>query len=370
MNYLIKPACTLFIMLSAAWLQAQTDNTPVALSEVRVGDEVIFSEGPDAKRFVIIGKESETLSCSILNEAGTLDTVVVRKSTVVQAYKNSLNRKRMSIFQPGVKLRWKQRGQRVEGFLKHYSPADPELTIEVYTSDKLEERRVPAQYASPTFGESMADTMRWLCQVWEAPEQLLSYDPKEDSDQGIPRMEYISLATSKMKSKFQYVMEDYRFAMVFKENLNQGIVGSWRVQDDLIIVSTKMAFIKGNDGKRKSVPCAEEYRFEYEIGDRGNSLKLTMVDWDKYELFWEQKEEEQRAREEAERMADEPQDQEFESLDPAPAPTRTSTTSSSGRLDEVFSRAQAVEIRKLKNEIEALKREVRRLKEELQRNNG
>jgi len=226
-----------FLCLSlACFFQITTGfgQEPTTIDSLRYGDEVVFSNEADAKRFVVIGRDKETFSCSILNEEGKLDTVVIRKAAIVQAYKNSLNRKRLSVFQPGVKLRWKQGGKRVEGFLKSYNPADPDLTVDVYLSNRLEERRVPAQYATPTFEESMADTLLALCNLWEAPKELFSFSQDEDAEQGIPKMESIDLKQTEMLETTQYVMEDYKFAMVSSDNLNSGIVGTWREQDELM----------------------------------------------------------------------------------------------------------------------------------------
>lgn len=366
---------TLIFLSVTSSVEAQA---PTTVDSLRNGDIVVFSEAPDAKRFVVIGKEQGTLSCSILNDEGLLDTVVVRKTTVVQAYKNSLNRKRLSIYTPGTKLRWKQRGKRVEGFLKSYSPADPDLTVDVYLDDKLEERRVPVKYATPAFMESMADTMQWLCNVWQAPDQLLSYVPVDSVIQGMPRMEHVKLGPSDMKGKVQYVMEDYKFAMVFKENLNHGIVGNWRVQDELIIISTKLAIMNDEDGKRKAIPCAAEYKFEYELKERGTQLSLTLIDWEIYEEKWRQIEEAKIAKEKAAKELAELQaaieagfepDGEIDdtSIDTPPASVKIDQPNSTNMGNET---APVSELDVLKAEIEALKKEMAKMKAEMKKKHG
>ena len=371
----IRFCLLLFIGLSLSEVQAQSP-IPVPLDSVRFGDEIVFSDSPDAKRFILIGKDADTYSCSVLNDGGALDTIVIRKITAVGAFKNSLNRKRLSIFHPGTKLRWKQGGKRVEGFLKSYSPADPELTVEVYTNTKLEDRRVPVKYATPTFMESMADTMQWLCKVWEAPDQLFSFTPVDSIEQGIPRMGHIEMKTSNMSSKVQYVMEGYKFAMVFADNTNHGIVGTWRTQDELLIVNTKLASMTDADGKRMGVPCKGEYRFEWKISNDGNNLELDLIDWDFYEEKWRQEAEAKAAKEKAERELAELQKQQAEQAEqtagtlitgdtPPPPPVRIEDTPRRPTPTQPMS-----EMDKLKAEIEALKKEMAKMKAEMKEKHG
>lgn len=352
--------------------------SPTTVDSLRLGDVVVFSEDPSAKKFVVIGLDAQTLSCSILNDGGELDTVVVRKSTVVQAFKHSLNRKRMNTFLPGSKLRWKQYGKRVEGFLESYSPADPDLTVTVYTDEQKESRRVPVKYVTPTYQESMADTMQWLCKLWEAPDQLFAYVQVDSAVQGLPRMEYIELKKTMMSNKVQYVMEDYKFAMVFKENLENGIVGSWKMQDELLIVTTKIAAIKEKGAKKKAIQCKADYRFEFELADEGNTLKLRLIDWDIYEAQWERIEEEQRQREaerkrlEEERLAMEEalkNQDEFDSAEPDIEMNPGSTPPPPPvRIDD-RSRGES-EIDLLRQEIKLLKEEMKKLREELKKQNS
>lgn len=375
----IRICLLLFIGLFLSDVQAQSP-IPVPLDSVRFGDEVVFSKAPDAKRFILIGKDADTYSCSVLNEGGALDTIVVRKITAVAAFKNSLNRKRLSMFHPGTKLRWRQGGKRVEGFLKSYSPADPELTVEVYTNTKLEDRRVPVKYATPTFMESMADTMQWLCKVWEAPDQLFSFTPDETVEQGIPRMGHIKMKTSAMGSKVQYVMEGYKFAMVFADNTNHGIVGTWRTQDELLIVSTKMASMTDASGERKAVPAKGEYRFEWQISDDGNTLKLDLIDWDFYEEKWRLEAEAKAAKEKAERELAELQKQQTEQAEqtagtittgdtPPPPPVRIDKPTRTTQTTQTDS-PPVTEVDILKKEIELLKLEIAKMKAEMKEKHG
>lgn len=321
---------------------------------LKIGDEVTFARGEDAKRFVIIDMEGSKLTCAVLNDEEKVDTVSMKRMAIVGAYPKPINRKRMSMLLPDTKLKWRQRGVLTEGILIHYSPADPKLTARVYLDDRVEDRRVPVKYATPTFGPSRIDTLRMLCKLWESKEQMLSYDPDDMKEQGLPMREEITLTKTRVAQPYQYVMEDFKFAAVTKKDLNSGIVGSWKLKDELLYIVPKYASVYDEvEEKNVPSPCPAELAYEWSLSADGNTLKLKKIDFVEPDLGEEEPEDV--VEEEIEDEAITPGEQEEEEdVAEQEKPVKTKP-----KKEETTSE----ELERVRAELEALKKEFRMLRE-------
>ncbi len=353
LNYLILSI--LFLATTALMAQPNPNELPL-----KIGDEVTFKTGDDAKRFVVIGMEGSGLTCAVLNDEEKVDTVSMKRMAIIGMFPKPINRKRMSFLLPNSKLKWKQRGKLVEGYLVSYSPADPNLTVKVYLDSIAEERRVPVKYATPSFGESRIDTLKFLNKLWESDTQLFSYDPDDMKEQGIPQVEEIVLTKTTVKKPYQYVMEDNKFVMVSKKDLNSGIVGSWKIRGDLMYVTTKFATVYDEvEEKKVPSPCPDEHVYKWKMSADGRTLKLSMIG------FVEPEPEEEVEigvpdMEEDENMADDSSDK--------PKPPKVNKPNKP--KPKVDSSTSSEELERVRAELEALKEEFKLLREALKEKEG
>lgn len=352
LNFFLLPLFSLFFGLNSM-SYAQT-------SPLKIGDEVSFGKDTGSKRFVIIGMDEANLTCSILNKDGGLDTVSMKKTAVVSSYKNELNRKRMSVFTPDTKIKWRQKGARVEGFLVSYSPADPEMTVTVYLDSLIEERRIPVKYATPSFEISRVDTLRMLCKLWESNTQLLSYPADEPEDLAIPIVGGLDFNHTALEKPHQYMFENFRFAQLLKDDLQAGIVGSWKLVGNSLHIQTKMAVIKDPEtGKRKKVACKNEYVYQFSISEDGDKLNLLMPDW----VAPPKKEEPVEIDDEE--IDEEKEDVVKEEKEDTPTKDKPTTVGKDKKESDTETTTYKNELEKVRAELEALRREMREIKEVL-----
>jgi len=258
---------------------AQAQKSPIPVEEIMAGDDILFLEGLETANRSVIDTTAERIIYQYLDEAGEVRDSSIERKYIVKAYKNIQGRRRLDTFQKGTKVRWKQYGSRRYGFVEFYSGAKENLDIMYYSDTLIEVVQIPVQYVSPIYGEvDHADTLKMLNQIWEADESLFMFPIKDSIEYCYPLLEDITLTPTFREKEVQFIFTNLKFAMLMKDDLQTGIVGSWQVNGDEIHITTAVASLPTDDaGDKQRMRCSDTYVYNWRLVDEGQKLLLSHV---------------------------------------------------------------------------------------------
>ena len=245
---LVLSICLCFI----GAITAQAQKSPIPISEIMAGDDILFLEGLETANRSVIDTTAARVFYHYLNEEGEVRDSSIERHLIVKAYKNVQGRRRLDTFQKGTKVRWKQYGTRRYGFVEQYSGAKDDLDITYYSDTLIEIVQIPVQYVSPIYGEvDHADTLKMLNQIWEADESLFMFPIEDSIEYCYPLLEDIILTPTYREKDVQFIFTNLKFAMLMKDDLQTGIVGKWQIEGDEIHITTAVASLPKNEAGEK-----------------------------------------------------------------------------------------------------------------------
>ena len=274
--FLFPITLTILCFLS---FDASAQRVPLDKNEILPGDDILFLSGLETQNRSVTDTTAKDIFYQYLDKSGEVRDSSIARHLVVKAYKNVEGRRRIQIFQKGTKVRWKQRGQSKEGFVELYSAAKENIDVMRYTDELIEKVEIPAQYLSPYYGEpSRSDTIKLLSQIWEAEESLLMFPIQDSIEECFPLLEKIVLTPSYKEKKVQYIFKELQFAMLMKDDLETGVVGSWKLKGNQIHITTAVAALPEDEaGKKEQLRCTGTYIYKFKIDDEGNRLTFDHV---------------------------------------------------------------------------------------------